>query len=458
MGFRRLARIASVLVFASLLAWTVSAAAAERRVPAKILRIESGPDGSALVFKAQPPDFLFPPIGSDDDPATGTPGGLTIEVFTQSEGPARPTVPPGVGIPGWTAHDGAVDSFLYRGPGLAVRKIRLREGKTVDVRAADVGLDLSAPLGAVAVRVTTGTRRICAVFTADTIVKDEPGKFLARRAPGSPNVGPVCSDAFLLGELGFGCPGSGGSACGGSCPDGGVCGQQSDGTCVCGFPTDPCGGTAPVCNGECAAGEECVAIAGTPEEGVTCTCSATTPCGAVDDLSCGGDCPAGEECVTIDNGPILDDTCTCTPIGVTPCGAASNPSCDATCPAGEVCDLVDGPYEQACRCLPVDAVCGPGPGFCPFVDSECRYREVAMFWACEGEFCGGTFPTCGGACSGGRVCMPVESAGFGTCVCGTPGFSCDDPMCGEGGIECPSGEVCTISFAGPSPTCSCEAP
>jgi hypothetical protein len=49
-----------------------------------------------VVFKR--PSF-FPAVGSADDPAVGTPGGMLIEVFSASEGYAAVNAPRGAGTP-----------------------------------------------------------------------------------------------------------------------------------------------------------------------------------------------------------------------------------------------------------------------------------------------------------------------------------------------------------------------
>jgi hypothetical protein len=418
MGFRRPAGSAWFLISAVVLAWTTSVAALDQPISGRVLKIKRTASGDTrMVFLSRDASFLFPPIGGADDPATGSPGGITVDVFTQSEPPASWSAPPGVGNPGWTAVDGAVDRYLYRGTGVPFRKVLLREGRVLQVRREGLGLDLDGPLGAVAIRVTTGTLRSCAVFGAGTVLRDDPGSFSARNAPAPPIAD--CSDASLTGALGPSCVAAGDwPTCGGPCPEDGVCAPRLDGTCICAFPTQGCGATAPVCNGECGAGEECVAI----EDGL----------------------------------PGAGGLCTCTPVGVTPCGAAGAPSCGGACDAGDACVSVTNTHGTFCTCATAGADCGPLPGECP-LDFQCTFLGPTTGYACVPTTCGGTFPTCGGVCSGGRDCVPLEVAGTGMCVCATPGFSCDDPACG-GGLTCPSGEICTVDLSGGGPTCSCEAP
>jgi hypothetical protein len=78
-----------------------------------------------------------------------------------------------------------------------IKLARLKSGKLLKVRAATAGLPLAQAHGSVAVRITTGTSRNCARFTASssTITRDEPGKFIAKAASASGL--PDCSDASL---------------------------------------------------------------------------------------------------------------------------------------------------------------------------------------------------------------------------------------------------------------------
>ena len=57
-----------------------------------------------LTFLSLDPNQPFPSPSSADDPTDGTPGGMTIEVFSAAS-PVRPALsaPAGVGNPGWQA-------------------------------------------------------------------------------------------------------------------------------------------------------------------------------------------------------------------------------------------------------------------------------------------------------------------------------------------------------------------
>jgi len=72
------------------------------------------------------PAFLFPPIGSADDPATGTPG----ERSSSSSGAIRQFalyVPPGAGNPGWSARPAAHPSYRFRNE--TIHAVTLRQSK-----------------------------------------------------------------------------------------------------------------------------------------------------------------------------------------------------------------------------------------------------------------------------------------------------------------------------------------
>src|SRR5690348_12884915 len=72
------------LAFLLTLAGTASLAhAVDQPIAATKLLLKRSPSGKqTLTFVSKDPAFLFPTIGSADDPATGTPGGATIELFS----------------------------------------------------------------------------------------------------------------------------------------------------------------------------------------------------------------------------------------------------------------------------------------------------------------------------------------------------------------------------------------
>jgi hypothetical protein len=194
-----LSALAAVLVFDVALA-----TAADKPVSGQKLQLKRSSSGKEkLVFLTKDPSFLFPAIASADNPASGAPGGMTIELFSQTE-PSAPSlaVPPGVGNPGWKIVDGGVDSYKYTnksapaGPS-PVKVAILKQGKMIKITAAEMGLALAATQGRVAIRVTTGSLRSCAVFGPGSIKRDAAGNFMAVRAP-VPAI-TDCSNASLSG-------------------------------------------------------------------------------------------------------------------------------------------------------------------------------------------------------------------------------------------------------------------
>jgi hypothetical protein len=80
----------------------------------------------------------------------------------------------------------AVSSLVY---------IRLHANDGVRITGKRAGLALGGHEGHVGIRITTGTIRLCALFEPATVIRDEPGLFLARGAHAWPLVD--CSDASL---------------------------------------------------------------------------------------------------------------------------------------------------------------------------------------------------------------------------------------------------------------------
>jgi hypothetical protein len=403
------ARRASLGTLLLALAVALPAHAVDRPVDGTRLVLQRWGTGERLVFVSRDPTFLFPAPGGADDPAVGTPGGATVELFSAAEGGAVLAIPPGAGNPGWRVREGGWPLFRFtnrEAPGgiSPVKVAVLRSGRTLKVVARSVGLPLAGPQGAVGVRVTTGSLRSCALFDAGTVRRDQAGRFSARGAVAAALAD--CDDASL-GAV-YTCESGAFPACGGTCPPDAVCGPTGslDG-CACISSSTPCGGTAPVCNGSCPEGEQCASFAGYPLPSCGCIPEEESPCGGPFPV-CGGACPTGLGC-----NPVmlpLDSFCTCTPTG--PCGGGGG-----ECQPGLACALT----PSGDICLPV--LCTAGP----------------------------SYPTCGAACGGGLwTCQPFTVSSFTGCVCAPPGDPCDETC---GGFSCPDGTVCTIGVS-----CACEAP
>jgi len=356
-----------------------TASAADQPISAAKLVMKRGSNGKEkLAFVSKDPAFLFPAIGGADDPADGTPGGATVELFSANEGPATLVMPAGAGKPGWSVRAAGRSSFKYANPlsptgDSPVRAALLKEGKVLKVTSRTVGgLPLATAQGAVGVRITTGSLRSCALFDAATIGKDEPGKFVARNAAAPAD----CSTATLGGptctELGDA------PTCGGTCPPGSACGTRDLSTCECISSAAPCGDTYPVCNGECPVGETCGSTGGFPLPGCGCVPAATVACGSTQP-ACDGTCPTGLSCFP--NSLVL-------PIGTF-----------------DFCECLSGPPGDPCGGCPPGFSCAIVP---PSGDPLCYPEEL-----CNGA---SGYPTCDGSCSGGATCQ-VVAAGPGFCVC-----------------------------------------
>ena len=156
---------------------------------AKLTLRRSSSGKEKLVFVSKDPLFLFPAIGSADDPGTGTPGGAILEL--ESTGESTQIVveaPPVVGKPGWTAKDGNVPSHTFKNPAAApgpsmIKVIVLKEGKRIKLIARGVGVPFLGPQGAIGVRIRTGSLRNCAFFGPGSVRRDDPGRFVATNAP-----------------------------------------------------------------------------------------------------------------------------------------------------------------------------------------------------------------------------------------------------------------------------------
>lgn len=185
------------------LAGPIAAHATDQPIAGAKLVLRRSGTREKLVFVSRDPATLFPAIGGNDDPATGTPGGATLDIFSENEGRATFDLPAGLGSPGWRVKDTARSHvFAYdnkaapAGPS-AVRKLALTDEKRLRIAAKRTGVPLGTPQGSVAIRVTMGSLRSCALFDATTVVRDEIGRFTARNAVATAMVD--CEDPTLGG-------------------------------------------------------------------------------------------------------------------------------------------------------------------------------------------------------------------------------------------------------------------
>jgi hypothetical protein len=373
-----------------------AAVASDRRISADQLKIKIDGAKSQIIFKSTDPNLLFP--GPGDDPVTN---GATVEIVPATTPAISFVIPAGAGKPGWTAQTTSTPLYKFSNAlapaGISVVKTAaLKQGRYLKFKAHQ-GLALTGlTLRAIAVRITIGSTRNCALY-GPVGVRTSGGKtyLIAKKVPAPEPTGGDCSDASLgLPD----CELATAPACEGHCVGNGICIDGGSG-CMC---APPCGSTHPVCDGVCPAGEQC--FAGAAVGACACLPAGSTSCGATGIPTCGGDCIAGQWCRDI----------------VGECGCVDDAVCN--CPSG--------------------FACLPG---------------LHNFYSCAPETCGGTYPTCGGSCGDGGVCRPAVVSGVNgdetACVCATPG-DCDTTC---GGMDCPSGEVChvTPNVIG---ACGCGAP
>jgi len=385
-----------------------------------VLRRSSG-FTEKLVFVSSDPNVPFPVRGSADDPATGTPGGALVELFSTA-------VPAGVMLPapaaGWSArrvrtgsfrflHHDAPDAFS------AIRSIVLRQGRSIRMVGRSTGLPLSGPQGAVGIRFTTGTLRSCALFGPGTVRLDREGVFVAQEA--SAAAIPDCSNASLGGTSTT----TTSTTLPGACGDGVVNqpSEECDGTApsMCtstGFSCGPPGfSTACRCCSYGGFGTQLVGCCNpysilipTPDSGGICIhtrCDPPFDCSGTDQCEPDGTCcsPAGATCLFALLGY---------PVGLNAC-----------CPGLEC--RGPSPYGVGC-CVPDGAACTN--------DAECCTTHCGGAGACERCRPGGA------ACTSPFECCSLSCNTSGACnACAPAGASCLDST------TCRSGSCNASTFA-----------
>jgi hypothetical protein len=306
---------------------------------AKLTLRRSSSGKEKLVFVSKDPLFLFPAIGSADDPGTGSPGGAIVELSSIADpGPVGAAVPPGLGKPGWTAKDGSTPSHTYKNPDAAagsmpLKVIVLKQGKRIKITARGVILPFVGPQGGVGIQISTGSLRNCTFFGPSTVHRDEPGRFDAANAPvpGFPNcLGVLPNTSTTFGTT--------------------TTTSSTSTTLV----LDPCTGGAgfSTCDGSCAGAFTCepsVAFVGAVPNVISCLCypAGVTACTASAYPTCGGECPTGGVCQALhdlQSGArfcgCVDPTNTCQSQGFCSVGV---------CPPGQAC--VSAPLPaNACAC------------------------------------------------------------------------------------------------------------
>lgn len=165
-------------------------------IEATKLNLVKKPSGKeVLSFVSKDRYMAFP---AQDAPPSSE--GATLEVFSASEGSAALDLPAG---PEWELKSSkAAEQYFYKnkdapaGPS-PVKKTKFRAGRTKNLQivGADAGLPMAVPHGEVALRWTSGSLRMCALFDASTVKRDLPGLFVAKGS--EPWSTPDCADASM---------------------------------------------------------------------------------------------------------------------------------------------------------------------------------------------------------------------------------------------------------------------
>jgi hypothetical protein len=284
-----------------------------------------------LVFISKDPTFLFPAIGSADDPGTGTPGGAVVWLFAGSP----PSFGNNVSAPGgagWKSSSARTEMHRWSNPDAPfgpspIRSIVMKRGRRLKVVSKLVPMTETPPLGRLAIRIDIGSLRNCAVFEAATIRRDEPFHFAARGARK-----PIAADC-----------------------DAAISGAPTTTTTTIPLPS----------------------------------CAESTPFYPV----CGGDCPAGSACgpnAVFGNG--LEFECRCLPAGATPCSVSGYPLCGGACLDGNVCQAFalesGGGSLMTCACVDPARTCGPPPPATCVSVGACPSHQVCFATTMPSFLCG----------------------------------------------------------------------
>ena len=289
------------------------------------LRLDAATQHGALSLVLRDASIPAPAPDGADDPSLA---GMTLTVFSRGSG-ERSTLSARTGRDIWKVH--ATPRTVTYGytdratppPSAAVSTVQLRTGAGLKLRAKSQGITLDGLALAVAVRVEWGSVRVCALFDGAAVRKDKVGLFVARSADGAALAD--CDDDTLFVPL----------------------------------SSLPCGGTSPLCNGECPPGAECSNVG-----------AANPRCECVPTEGCPGGCPEGWICA-YPTGP--SPTCL-------PPFCNGNGTCDAAC------------SQPGTECLSVLNLC-------------------LCMTPCSG---GDPYPTCGGTCADPAfTCRAVPDS----CVC-----------------------------------------
>jgi hypothetical protein len=375
---------------------------------AKVVLKQSSSGKQKLVFQSRDPSFPFPPASGSDDPENA---GATIEVITPGATGGPFTAPANAVQPGWTFKNGSAASFKYKrdkayAATTTVKSIVIKTAHGISVLGDAHDVPLDGARGSVAIRVTIGGQRSCALFIGASVTKDAVGTFLGKNAPAPAD----CGATTLTGQP----P---------TCGDGEV--NQ---------PSEECDG---VCNPDGLGPFEC-APPGAPNE---CTCCSdgypsALPCCNPSSIAIGYP-PSSKLCVPSGCAPPY--TCrtgdTCRP----------DESCCTTNNANLCMQAYAPPYSYAM--VPLVPCCA---------GLECsRYALPQGGYECcasGGTSCAGDGDCCTGHCQLDGTCEACRAAGAG---CGNGGECCSTSCTGGVCDACaPTNALCSSNAPCCSGTCS----
>lgn len=302
-----------------------------RLVGAKI-ELKRSPSGKEqLIFRSSKDSIVFPALAGGNEPSLN---GLRVELFG-SGASATFEVPAGLGKPGWAVKEGRYDSFRFtnsHAPSALgmIRDAYFRETKTLRVKGAGVGLPLLGGQGPVAIRITAGSDRNCALFGGATVTADVPDKF-----SGTGSIGVPGTDTCSAQSLGF-------ATCGNDATE----------------PDESCDGTDDdACPGLCSA--SCTCPPPVCGDGIV---NGSEACDGAADAACPGECQPNCTCLGVCGDGIVNapgEECDGADGGTIGCDGSLGVGCTAGC----TCCSIGGAFCADFGCCAAGQTCIPGPHF-----------------------------------------------------------------------------------------------
>lgn len=201
-------RATAILLAATLLTAPLARALDVPLLGQRLTLVRTASGKEKLVFVATGANLPMPTAGSQADPLTSSLGGAFIDVVSSGASPVGAFVAPwGAVTPldpaGWSSTGGGT-GLTYKNKAAPlgesiVKTLVLKAGSKIKVVGKKVGLRLAGE-GTVGVRITFGKGtpdevRLCSQFGPAEVVRDDTGKYIAKRAPAAALAN--CSDAAL---------------------------------------------------------------------------------------------------------------------------------------------------------------------------------------------------------------------------------------------------------------------